>query len=395
MKVDVRHKRYLKYQLTMQDLLFWIAYIPWMFSWMLTYTWLKPIIHPYGIGKIWTLIGIILLFLRAIYVRNSGFFMVSLIGIMLFITFLVRLGNDNVNFILYTIILILSVGDMEVDDIVKVTFYLQVILLCVTVLPAAIGIIHNEAQYSENGVRLRHLLGFRYCTDSANFYLSIILEYIYLYRKKGIGIIKTIIFISIGYYIYAQTDTKEAFLLVILAFIMERLLRPFDFRRSYTLRAIIKYQYWGYALVSIISSILYVKNGALEKINVALNSRLDLAHRGLMKWGVKIFGVSVKWISKGSTYNYIDSSFINVLICYGILLFLFLLIGYTTIGSKAIEKNDQGLYVVLIIWGIHAMINPQIYLVWYNPFLFMFNMGCITKEIKKHYWIKIEKEKTI
>lgn len=393
MKVDVRHKRYLKYQLTMQDLLFWIAYIPWMFSWMLTYTWLKPIIHPYGIGKIWTLIGIILLFLRAIYVRNSGFFMVSLIGIMLFITFLVRLGNDNVNFILYTIILILSVGDIEVDDIVKVTFYLQVILLCITVLPAAIGIIHNEAQYSENGVRLRHLLGFRYCTDSANFYLSIILEYIYLYRKKGIGIIKTIIFISIGYYIYAQTDTKEAFLLVILAFIMERLLRPFDFRRSYTLRAIIKYQYWGYALVSIISSILYVKNGALEKINVALNSRLDLAHRGLMKWGVKIFGVSVKWISKGSTYNYIDSSFINVLICYGILLFLFLLIGYTTIGSKAIEKNDQGLYVVLIIWGIHAMINPQIYLVWYNPFLFMFNMGCITKEIKKHYWIKKEKEK--
>mgnify|MGYP006877194932 CR=1 FL=1 len=59
---------------------------------------------------------------KSIYVRNSGFFMVSLIGIMLFITFLVRLGNDNVNFILYTIILILSVGDMEVDDICKVTF---------------------------------------------------------------------------------------------------------------------------------------------------------------------------------------------------------------------------------------------------------------------------------
>ena len=359
MKVDVRHKRYLKYQLTMQDLLFWIAYIPWMFSWMLTYTWLKPIIHPYGIGKIWTLIGIILLFLRAIYVRNSGFFMVSLIGIMLFITFLVRLGNDNVNFILYTIILILSVGDMEVDDIVKVTFYLQVILLCITVLPAAIGIIHNEAQYSENGVRLRHLLGFRYCTDSANFYLSIILEYIYLYRKKGIGIIKTIIFISIGYYIYAQTDTKEAFLLVILAFIMERLLRPFDFRRSYTLRAIIKYQYWGYALVSIISSILYVKNGALEKINVALNSRLDLAHRGLMKWGVKIFGVSVKWISKGSTYNYIDSSFINVLICYGILLFLFLLIGRLFASCRRLVFRS--LFFVLSIAQFHGQLDPLLF----------------------------------
>ena len=77
---------------------------------------------------------------------------------------------------------------------------------------------------------------------------------------------------------------------------------------------------------------MYVKNGALEKINVALNSRLDLAHRGLMKWGVKIFGVSVKWISKGSTYNYIDSSFINVLICYGILLFLFFMIVEWTNG---------------------------------------------------------------
>ena len=88
------------------------------------------------------------------------------------------------NFNIIYNILILSVGDMEVDDIVKVTFYLQVILLCITVLPAAIGIIHNEAQYSENGVRLRHLLGFRYCTDSANFLFEYYLEYIYLYRKK-------------------------------------------------------------------------------------------------------------------------------------------------------------------------------------------------------------------
>ena len=57
-----------------------------------------------------------------------------------------------------------------------------------------------------------------------------------------------------------------------------------------------------------------------------------------------------------------------------------------------LHRTDGSISTRLVI---HAMINPQIYLVWYNPFLFMFNMGCITKEIKKHYWIKKEKEKTI
>lgn len=382
MKINLTKKGYLKYRFEFQELLFWIAYIPWVFSWMLTYTWLKPIIHPYGIGKVWTLVGGIVLFIRMIYIRDSKITPVIFTGIMIFITFLVILGNDNVNFIFYTILLMLSSKRIDVNKIIKVTFYLQLILLCITVLPAALGIIYNEAQYSENGSRLRHLLGFRYCTDSANFYLSVILEYIYLYREKRIGIIKSIVFILIGYYIFIQTDTKEAFLLIVLAFVIERIFRPFDFRKSYTLRGFIKYQYWIYAFLSIIVSGLYVKDGSFEKINVALNSRLDLANQGLMKWGVKIFGVSVKWISKGDAYNYIDSSFINVLICYGILMFLFLLIGYTTIGCRAIEENDQRLYAVLIIWGIHAMINPQIYLIWYNPFLFLFNMDYITRKFK-------------
>lgn len=395
MKINLTKKGYLKYQFEFQELLFWIAYIPWLFSWMLTYTWLKPIIHPYGIGKVWTLVGGILLFIRMIHIRDSKIIPVIFTGIMIFITFLVTLGNDNVNFIFYTILLILSSKRIDANKIIKVTFYIQLILLCITVLPAALGIIHNEAQYSENGSRLRHLLGFRYCTDSANFYLSVILEYIYIYEEKRIGIIKSIVFILIGYYIFTQTDTKEAFLLIVLAFVIERIFRPFDFRKSYTLRGFIKYQYWIYALLSIIVSGLYVKDGSFEKINVALNSRLDLANQGLMKWGVKIFGVSVKWISKGDAYNYIDSSFINVLICYGILMFLFLLIGYTTIGCRAIEENDQRLYTVLIIWGIHAMINPQIYLIWYNPFLFLFNMDYITRTFKNHVPKVMEKGNVI
>lgn len=384
MKINLTKKGYLKYKFELQELLFWIAYIPWLFSWMLTYTWLKPIIHPYGIGKVWTLVGGIALFIRVIYIRNSKIIPVIFTGIMIFIALFVTLGNANVNFIFYTMLLILSSRRIEADKIIKVTFYLQLILLCITVVPAALGIIYNEAQYSENGLRLRHLLGFRYCTDSANFYLSFILEYIYLCREKKIGIIKSIVFILIGYYIFIQTDTKEAFLLIVLAFVLERIFRPFDFRKSYTLRSFVKYQYWIYAIVSIIGAGLYVKDGRLEKINVALNSRLDLANQGLMKWGVKILGVSVKWISKGDAYNYIDSSFINVLICYGILMFLFLLIGYTTIGCRAIEGNDQRLYVVLIIWGIHAIINPQIYLIWYNPFLFLFSMDYITRRFQNY-----------
>lgn len=51
-------------KINISDLLFGLAYLPWIYAWMFTSTYYKDILHPYAIIKFMQVFGIILLLLR-------------------------------------------------------------------------------------------------------------------------------------------------------------------------------------------------------------------------------------------------------------------------------------------------------------------------------------------
>ena len=67
-------------KINISDLLFGLAYLPWIYAWMFTSTYYKDILHPYAIIKFMQVFGIILLLLRLGLKSKIKKIVASLIG---------------------------------------------------------------------------------------------------------------------------------------------------------------------------------------------------------------------------------------------------------------------------------------------------------------------------
>ncbi|HFI0659717.1 TPA: hypothetical protein ACGO4L_002220, partial [Streptococcus suis] len=118
-------------------------------------------------------------------------------------------------------------------------------------------------------------------------------------------------------------------------------------------------------------------NTIFVKLNLILSQRLRFAQQGLQNWGISLFGTSITWNSDATNYNYVDFSYINMLVSYGIIVFFIVIIGYTIYGFIIKKSNNEALTLVLWIWAIRASVDPQLFLLWFNPFLILVGMGLL------------------
>ena len=130
----------------------------------------------------------------------------------------------------------------------------------------------------------------------------------------------------------------------------------------------------SFILLSAISyflSVVYTpQNRILNVLNSVLSERIQSSQVGLQTWGVNLLGTSVNWNSESINYNYIDSSYINILVCYGLVIFVIVIVGFTLVNLRAKQVQNFPLLFVLLMWAIRATIDPQLFLIWFNPFIF-------------------------
>ena len=130
-----------------------------------------------------------------------------------------------------------------------------------------------------------------------------------------------------------------------------------------------------YPIMAFITYWLTVKfdsrNSLLSLINNFSSQRLRFGQEGLRIYPPRLFGTHIQWDSSLNSYFYVDSSYINILISYGIVIFFLTVISYSIIMKKVINSRDKTLLMVLLFWSVRACIDPQLFLLWFNPFLFL------------------------
>lgn len=355
-------------------LLFGLGYFPWVLSWMFTSSYYKDFIHPYAIIEMWKYIGGAFLILKLLKDKVFNRWMLFLGIVIITIGAIVSHENDNASFVFYSMLLIVVSFNLDLEWLVKTTMHCQIFSLSVTVISSLLGIIPNDIVLSTAGgiIRVREGLGYTYTTFAPNFLLSIAIEWFFLSRRKKRRhiIIQAFIITIINIYFYLKTETRTS---VILVFIIV-FLKIIDVLKK---SSKVKYKFLSenifiiMGIASIVISTFYTPSIRwMNILNTLLSQRIRFAQAGLSQWGISVFGTPVIWNPSDGTYNYIDSSYINILICYGIVVFLIVIIGLTISVRYACRSNKHELVVAFVIWGIRAFIDPQLYLIWFNPFMF-------------------------
>lgn len=267
-------------------------------------------------------------------------------------------------------LLVISVRNINLEKILRIWLFEIIILMLFVSVSYYMDIIGETTRvFGREGDKIRYGLGYGYSSFSANYFFHFTLFYSFIRREK-IKVLEIIALFITNYYLYIKTDTKSAFacsvLLLFLVSIIKylKLSKQSNFLNKYTMLC-------GF-IISLGTLFLYRFGTEVgELLNTLVTGRLRLADKAWDEFGITIFGQKILWVTENQwmseiEYDYVDSSFLNILFNYGIILILLIIVGYYLLGKKKLSNNIFYTLMIVIL-GIHCIYDPQLLEISHNP----------------------------
>ncbi|WP_270372087.1 hypothetical protein [Limosilactobacillus mucosae] len=280
-------------------------------------------------------------------------------------------------------IFVLGARNVDFKRIIKIYFYVGMLLLAFVVISAMGGLIRNLVYRRDMTNIVRQSFGIAYPTDFAAHVLYLILAYAYLKFGK-IKWYDYAVFLAAAVFLVKFSDARLSAYAIILSIPVlwigqraqtDHLLSRFIASFYWTVPILLAY------LVIIASYFFTPSNKALTKVNNASSGRLFLGHKAISEYGFSMFGKQIiehGWgganglkMSQNAPANYffVDSSFLRMTILYGIIMAIIILLAMTKISWESFQKGSFALASIIVIVSVSAMVEQRLLDLAYDPFL--------------------------
>ena len=308
-----------------------------------------------------------------------------LVGCMIYF----KTGTLNASMFIFLIIVLYKV---EYESVLKLYAGLGLFFVLLIVFLSAIDIIPNLqfAQVRSSGLVIRNSFGFIYPTDFASHCFYLFIAWGYVLRKRFI-ILRTLVGISLAFFIIKFCDARLNALSVLVAtfiFIVMYVTKE----RKFKIYGILPYFAAIFSFLMFYLSYFFTWSSSLfVSLNNLFSMRLFLGKNAIETYGLHLFGATgVKFIGYGGTtesvysYNYVDSSYIQMLFYYGVVPVVLLVLIYI-LASKRIYK--QGMFLFLALLSL-ITINCMIEAFWIRPGYNIFIFTLFASLVPVQYKIK-------
>ena len=317
---------------------------------------------------------VLLLGLRFLYKMRVSYKYLILSILLLLSGVLVYVQTNRLNFLVYSMLLVLLVN---VDMKVVLRNYVVVagILVVGVFLLSLVGMVPN-LQYNRAGV-IRNSFGFIYPTDFASHCFYLFLAISYLLKDKFIWT-RSLFGVLLSAFIIKYCDARLNALSILLATVI---FIYFYYSNGKKLKIFALLPYSAVVFASVVTYFSYKfswSNPFLVSINKLITGRLALGRNAFDTFGVHLFGTrNVQFIGSGGKteavigYNYVDSSYVQMLFTYGIVPVILLIIIYVVASRKQYKEGQYLLVAILSLIAFNCMIEAFWFVPTYNIFMFL------------------------
>lgn len=259
-----------------------------------------------------------------------------------------------------------------------------------------VNILRNFISVRAGHGAIRYSLGFNWVTNPAQLAFFFVAAYVVL-RNQKTTYWEMLLLELVSGYIYFYTDTINPFLLttVLLAYMAFERFRAFKplFLRVQFFKSVLSYPFALAAALMFMGAML-PQGRVFQLLNRVFNRRFWLSYNGLVEYGIHPFGQRIVFRNQSEQggflagYNYVDSSYIQYTLLYGIFFMLLIIVALSLVTRNVVSENNELLAVVLAILAIHAMFDPQLLWLWYSPFAMLIGIKCFNpcQERQRFKW---------
>lgn len=308
----------------------------------------------------------------------------QIILLVFFFVILIGISTQRFGTVYSSFALIVGAKDVDFRSILKVYYKTGAILCIIVVLLSYYGVIENRGVLSE-GHGLSETLTIRYCmgyiwpTDFATHVFFILLAY-WIEKGGRMTIFRFLTFSAVIYVVYRISDSKLGcgcmILLLFFSFVLR--IRQWLVSKSFNISrySFIKKILWMSYIPVLFAIMAYATDSYDENdlnwiaADIVLSGRLHIGQEALEKEGYTWFGQEYELFggeSDKNLYNYIDSSYLQALVIYGIVFSILLLLSYMYIVSQAYNRKDYSFLYAIIVVGISGAVAQHFLQVYMNP----------------------------
>ena len=273
------------------------------------------------------------------------------------------------------LLLVFSARDIDFRKLLGTFSVATFLVLCLTIYASQKGMITNMFMNADGGYRFS--LGFNYVSFASQRLFFALCTYL-MFRGKRISYLELSALLLATIYMYQQTSTSSPFYLSILilayALFSLKIIKKGFIIENFWMKIIAKY---GFVLALIITLYFcfYSSGNLYHLVDQFTHNRLRLSVDGFRNFGVSWLGQHITFTTTDifgnftSNYNFIDSSFVQLLVIDGLVVSAFMLFALTKVMKYFITIQKDIVLACLGIMIIHGMFDPQMLVLRYSPLI--------------------------
>ena len=347
--------------------------------------------------KPFVLLGIIIV-LRYLCSEKYNIKQYLVVAALVFAAALIFQKHDSMPYALMLILLLVGAKDISFHKLLKLYFSIIIFFSIITIVAAQFGIITNLV-WNVEGRNTRISFGFIYPTDFAAHLFFITLCYWYM-RGERLCYIEAGITAILGGLAYLFCEARCSTLMLLL---LSLVMFYFRFRYIKSKKRNMKSQIGSvFSLLLVFTplmcsvfihffSIFFTTNiKYMQDFNKLISGRLSLAKRAIDIFGFQLWGADIPMIGNGSKetyvakYFYIDSTYLQLSLLYGVVFLTLILIIFVLVGEEARKRKDWILLWIIALASVHGVIEQHLIELEYFPFLFAAFADMSRSKKKRH-----------
>ena len=298
-----------------------------------------------------------------------------LIAILLIFSMFIIAKNRDGMLNISVLFLVFSARDIDFRKLLATFSLATFSVLCLTIFASNKGVISNMFMRADGGYRFS--LGFNYVSFASQRLFFALCTYL-MFRGKRISYLELLGLLLATIYMYQQTSTSSPFYLSILI-LTYALLSIKIFKKEFIIgnfwtKTLVQYGFI-LALVIILYFCFYSSGNLFHLVDQFTHNRLRLSVNGFQNFGVHLFGQPISFTTLDmfgnftSNYNFIDSSFVQLLVIDGLIVSAFMLFALTKVMKYFVSIRKDIVLACLGIMIIHGMFDPQMLVLRYSPLI--------------------------
>lgn len=273
------------------------------------------------------------------------------------------------------LLLVFSARDIDYRKLLRTFSFATFLVLILTIFASNKGVISNMFMRADGGYRFS--LGFNYVSFASQRLFFALCSYL-MFRGKKISYMELLALLLATIYLYQQTSTSSPFYLSILI-LTYALLSIKIFKKEFIIGNFLSKALAQYGFIVALAVILYFcfysSGNLFHLVDQFTHNRLRLSVDGFRNFGVSWLGQPISFTTLDmfgnftSNYNYIDSSFVQLLVIDGLIVSAFMLFALTKVMKYFISIQKDIVLACLGIMIIHGMFDPQMLVLRYSPLI--------------------------